>query len=195
MANRASKDDAFMLLAFALTVRTTCPRRKVGCVLVDEHSVILSTGYNGSGPGEPHCIDSPCPGAAMPSGTGLDACRAIHAEQNAVVRCREPHRIHTAYVTTLPCVSCIKLFKATSCKRIVYAQSYPHAEATIDAWPHTIEPIGDMPKWNTVTSFLQLVWRPSSSSSDSSLIESLCSSLRNLRPEVPPTLDELIPFP
>lgn len=70
-----------------------------------------------------------CDGATAPSGTRLDACGAIHAEQNALLQCRDVHEIHTAYVTVTPCVMCAKLFTNTSVRRIVVAEPYANDEA------------------------------------------------------------------
>lgn len=98
-------------------------------MLVSAAGHVLATGYNGVPAGSPHCIDIPCPGAQFASGTGLDACEAIHAEQNALLQCRDVSLIHTAYVTTLPCMTCAKLLMNTGCQRIVYGQEYPQQEA------------------------------------------------------------------
>lgn len=126
---RPSVDVLYMSMAKIMAERSTCPRRKVGCILVDDKQRILSTGYNGVARGHPHCTDEPCPGANLPSGTGLDKCEAIHAEQNAILLLSDPWAVHTAYVTTFPCISCIKLLLGTSCERIVYLEGYSHSEA------------------------------------------------------------------
>lgn len=110
--------------------RSTCARRAVGCILVNERGHVLATGYNGVASGLPHCIDSPCKGAGLPSGAGLHLCEAIHAEQNALLQCRNINEIHTVYVTASPCVSCMRLLMNTSVRRIVFSQEYPHAEST-----------------------------------------------------------------
>ena len=70
-----------------------------------------------------------CSGASAPSGQSLDACQAIHAEQNAMLQCRDVYSIHTAYVTASPCMTCIKLLLNTTCERIVFVEEYPHPEA------------------------------------------------------------------
>lgn len=70
-----------------------------------------------------------CPGADAPSGERLDKCEAIHAEQNALLQCRDPWMIDTCYVTTFPCVTCLKLLLNTSCSRIVYVENYAHPDA------------------------------------------------------------------
>ena len=70
-----------------------------------------------------------CAGAEAPSGQQLDACQAIHAEQNAMLQCRDVYAIHTAYVTASPCITCCKLLLNTSCQRIVFLEAYPHPAA------------------------------------------------------------------
>jgi dCMP deaminase len=75
--------------------------------------------------GRPHA----CSGANSPSGTNLDSCQAIHAEQNALLQCKDVYDIDTCYVTTSPCITCTKLLMNTSCRRIVYIEEYPHTAA------------------------------------------------------------------
>ena len=70
-----------------------------------------------------------CRGAHAASGTDLDACEAIHAEANALLRCRDIWAIRTCCTTTSPCLSCVKLLLNTSCERIVFNEEYPHTEA------------------------------------------------------------------
>ena len=126
---RLSKDEYFVRMADLVSQRATCKRRAVGCVLVSAAGHVLATGYNGVPAGSSHCIDIPCPGFGFASGHGLDACEAIHAEQNALLQCKDVSLIHTAYVTTLPCMTCAKLLMNTGCKRIVYGQEYPQQES------------------------------------------------------------------
>jgi len=67
----------FINIAEKVAQRATCPRAKVGAVIVKNHRII-STGYNGAPAGEPHCFDVGCD-------IVNDHCqRAIHAEVNAV---------------------------------------------------------------------------------------------------------------
>jgi dCMP deaminase len=122
---RPTKDEWAMELAEVTAKRATCPRRQVGAVILDSRGYVLSTGYNGLPAGFPHCIDKPCAGASCPSGTGLDLCQSLHAEQNAIARLREPFEAESMYVTTAPCVSCTKLALATSVKRMVFKSDYP----------------------------------------------------------------------
>jgi len=141
---RPNHDQYFLNIAEAVSLRSTCLRRAVGCVLVDERHHIVATGYNGVAAGQAHCRDEAiinlksmggeqldgvtyphaCGGAYSPQGTDLDRCQAIHAEQNALVQCRDAYAIHTVYCTCEPCVSCTKLLLGTSAERVVYIAPY-----------------------------------------------------------------------
>lgn len=138
---RPSVDEWAMSLAVATAKRSTCARRLVGCVLLDSRNHVMATGYNGVASGQPHCRDrvlgsypNACPGAFAPSGTMLDGCHAIHAEQNALLQCRNVYTVETAYCTTSPCMTCLKLLLGTTCKRIVILEPYPNLEAARDLW-------------------------------------------------------------
>lgn len=136
---RPSRDEWALKLALLTAQRTTCLRRAVGCVLLNARGHVLATGYNGVAAGLPHCnehdpfepVGHPhaCSGAHAPSGLDLDGCQAIHAEQNALLQCRDVHSIHTCYTTASPCMTCVKLLLNTSCARIVFVEEYPHSAA------------------------------------------------------------------
>lgn len=128
---RPTIDEYFLRMSCLCSERSTCPRRRVGCVLVNDKRHVLATGYNGVPAGFVHCIDHPCPGANAAPGLGLDKCEAIHAEQNALLQCKNVYEIHTAYCTDSPCITCVKLLLNTSCKRIAFIREYPHQEAKI----------------------------------------------------------------
>ena len=111
-----------------VATRSTCIRRQVGCVLIDNNNNILATGYNGVVRGEPHCNEGhPCPGAYSESGKDLDLCYAIHAEQNALIQCRDLTKVYACFCTTAPCVMCTKLFLNTTLTRMIYVESYPQS--------------------------------------------------------------------
>lgn len=84
-------------------------------------------------PADPRSYPNACPGAFSPSGTNLDGCEAIHAEQNALLQCRDVREIHTCYCTTSPCVTCTKLLLNTGCLRVVFLDEYPHP-ASQELW-------------------------------------------------------------
>lgn len=121
---RLSSDEYFLAMAVLVSLRGTCARRKVGCVLVDEGKRVLATGYNGVAKGVPHCLDRPCSSAKSASGTNLVNCGAVHAEQNALLQCKNVDDIRTIYCTASPCDSCIKLFLNTDAERIVFLEPY-----------------------------------------------------------------------
>lgn len=141
---RPDKDHWAMELVRVTAQRSTCLRRQVGCVLLNARGHVLATGYNGVAAGLPHCnhldeihdfkndyVSEPfaCPGAHAPSGTNLDGCQAIHAEQNALLQCRDVYEIHTCVVSASPCMTCTKLLLNTGCQRILFDEEYPHTEA------------------------------------------------------------------
>ena len=126
MSTRPSRDQVNISIAIDISKRSTCARRDVGCILVDKYGKWLSDGYNGVPAEWDHCKDQPCPGANAESGTNLSDCEAIHAEQNALMRCPDITKIHTCYITDSPCVHCVKMFLNTACQRIVYLREYPH---------------------------------------------------------------------
>ena len=87
MDNRPSWDEYFMDFAELTAKRSTCLRRQVGAVIVqDKH--IIATGYNGAPRGRANCSAL---GTCMrdelgiPRGERYEMCRAIHAEQNAII--------------------------------------------------------------------------------------------------------------
>jgi dCMP deaminase len=150
---RPSRDDTGIAMARVWAARGTCGRRKVGCQLMDADGWPLSSGYNGPPAGADHCsADAPCAGFGAPSGTGLSACEAVHAEINALMRCSDVQQIHTCYVTASPCSECVKAICNTPCKRIVFAEEYGteagHAALARSrwvlagrSWIHYIEPV------------------------------------------------------
>ena len=86
--NRPSWDEYFMQMAELTAKRSTCLRRNVGAIIVkDKH--IIATGYNGAPKGLPHCEElGGClrQKLGVPSGERHELCRALHAEQNAIIQ-------------------------------------------------------------------------------------------------------------
>ena len=131
---RICTDWYFLKMAFLVSERATCARRKVGCVIVNSKNHVVATGYNGVASGQEHCIDNPCGGAKFKSGEGLDVCQAIHAEQNALLQCRDVYDIETIYCTVSPCIHCVKLLLNTSVKNIIFGEKYIDCEVLGDYW-------------------------------------------------------------
>jgi dCMP deaminase len=117
---RVSWDQYFMNIAREVATRSTCSRKHVGALIVRD-KVILSTGYNGSVRGLPHCDEV---GHMLEDG---HCVRTIHAEANAVIQAATHGvRIEGAgiYVTASPCWSCFKMIANAGLTRIVYGEFY-----------------------------------------------------------------------
>jgi dCMP deaminase len=117
---RPTWDKYFINIALAVAERSTCDRAHVGAVLVRDKR-ILTTGFNGSPSGQPHCdthghllVDGHC-------------VRTIHAETNAIIQAAL-HGVSTkdatCYVTHFPCINCTKSLINAGIIRIVYVDDY-----------------------------------------------------------------------
>ena len=86
---RVSKIDTYLNCAEVFAYRSTCIKRKYGAVIVKD-DVVISTGYNGAPRGFDNCCDlGKCPRIelGMHQGEGYELCKAVHAEQNALLNC------------------------------------------------------------------------------------------------------------
>lgn len=117
---RISWKNYFMNIAREVATRSTCSRKHVGAVIVRDKT-ILSTGYNGSIKGLPHCDDAGCD---MVDG---HCVRTSHAEANAIVQAAkngvgiDQSKI---YVTASPCYDCFKLIANAGINTIYYEEFY-----------------------------------------------------------------------
>ena len=117
---RLSWDEYFMTIASVVASRATCDRKHVGAVVVRDRT-ILSTGYNGSIAGMPHCDEE---GHMMEAG---HCVATIHAEANALVQAaRNGVGIEGAsiYITASPCWNCFKMIANAGIKEICYGEFY-----------------------------------------------------------------------
>ena len=126
---RPPADFYFLRMAKLVSERGTCARRKVGCIFVNKKNHVIATGYNGNPSGFIHCINKPCQGANSPRGEDLDKCEAIHAEQNALLQCKNVYEIDRVYTTLEPCIHCVKLLLNTSANQIIFGEKYVHEKA------------------------------------------------------------------
>lgn len=128
--NRMLFTEWAMDIAEDSKIRSTCLSRQVGAVIIKDKQII-ATGYNGAPTGAIHCTDiGYCERRlrGIPSGQGLELCRAGHAEANAINQCAK-HGTScngaTLYVTTQPCVfCCIHLIQA-GIKKVIFKGEYP----------------------------------------------------------------------
>ena len=121
--NRIDVDTYFMMVAKVVSLRATCRHREQGAVLV-RNNRIIATGYNGSPPGQPHCID-----AGYCSKDAHSICRAdgLHGESNAIASAAS-EGISTSgaiiYCIYSPCKSCCNLLKSAGIVEVKYLEEY-----------------------------------------------------------------------
>ncbi len=127
---RPGWDEYFMRMAELTAERSTCLRRNVGAVIVKNKHVI-ATGYNGAPQGIHHCEErGGClrQQLGVPSGERHELCRALHAEQNAIIQAASLGQSvegGTIYITHQPCIICAKMIINAGIKRIVVKEGYP----------------------------------------------------------------------
>ena len=124
-AHRVDWHTYFMNIARQVASRATCDRKHVGAVVVRDRT-ILSTGYNGSIRGMPHCDE-------IGHDIDHDHCVAtIHAEANAILQAaKNGSMIDGAelYTTASPCWNCFKLIANAGIRRIYYGEFYRDAKS------------------------------------------------------------------
>lgn len=131
---RPDWDQYFMEIATVVAKRSTCVRRQIGAVIVQNRR-ILTTGYNGAPSGLEHCLERGClrDKLSIPSGTRTETCRALHSEMNAIIQAAQ-HGVSTKgstmYCTHQPCSVCARMLINAGIVRVVYTGAYPDVFAT-----------------------------------------------------------------
>lgn len=157
------EEESLMTMAYAASQRSSCRKRKVGAVIVDSKGNVISSGFNEVPESERPCTEiyngcyrSHCRDELVKSlesqglvaaGKGdalkeelrrrfkmLDVCRALHAEENAIVNLARNGRSVplgecTLYTTTYPCRLCANKIVNLGIRRVVYLEPYPDEEA------------------------------------------------------------------
>ncbi len=156
-----TEDETFMAIAYAASMRSSCLKRKVGAVIVDDCGNIISSGYNEVPMAHDSCLNEygNCYRDKLKSEFRseicslsikepqqkevydifkkkfkiLDYCRALHAEENAIVnlaRVGSGKASHlTIYSTTFPCNLCANKIVQVRIGTVVYFEPYPMKEA------------------------------------------------------------------
>ena len=125
---RLAIDDYFIKIALVVSERSTCKRHSVGAIIV-KNKIILSTGYNGAPKGTKDCLSLGClrDEQNIPSGERNEICRAVHAEQNAIIQAAS-NGVNTEnaimYCTHSPCNVCAKMIANAGIKEIVVLNNY-----------------------------------------------------------------------
>jgi dCMP deaminase len=131
---RPSWDEYFIGIAKLTAERSTCLRRKVGAVIVQDKQIV-STGYNGAPKGIAHCDEvGGClrEKLKVPSGERHELCRALHAEQNAIIQAATSGQSidgATIYITNQPCMICAKMIINAGIRKIIVLEGYPDEHA------------------------------------------------------------------
>jgi dCMP deaminase len=128
--HRPKREEYFIAITKQVATRSTCLRRKVGAIIVNDKR-ILTTGYNGAPRGVKSCLEiGKCmrQELGVPSGQRHEICRALHAEQNAIIQAAY-HGVKIEgsdiYSTTQPCVLCAKMLINAGIRKIYYYEEYP----------------------------------------------------------------------
>ena len=112
LVQRKTWDEFFFQEAMLWATRSTCLYRQYGAALVKDKTIV-ATGFNGAPRGSIHCLDIGCLRDNIESGTQLEVCRAVHAEQNTIINAA---RLGVSTLGTelylwpgdMPCTLCIR---------------------------------------------------------------------------------------
>lgn len=153
-----SEVESIMTMAYSNSLRSSCLKRKVGAVIVDEKGNVFSSGYN-----EVPFLEKPCLSAfggcyrsvrqgeierffnedqidlkkaVMGKVKLLEKCRALHAEENAILNVARfgsatALKNATLFTTTYPCNLCANKIAQVGIKKVVYYEPYPVEEAKV----------------------------------------------------------------
>lgn len=162
--------ETYMTMAYATSLRSSCLKRKVGALIVDSMGAVFSSGCNEVPSSEHSCrkVYNECyrdkrkrdfKNIVISEGVGaiaenriikefgefkiLDYCRALHAEENAIINVA---RIGTSraladavlYTTTYPCNLCANKISQVGIKRFVFFDPYPMIEAKTILRKHNV---------------------------------------------------------
>ena len=125
---RPDLDSYFIKMAVIVSERATCRRHSVGAIIVKD-KIVISTGYNGAAKGAKDCLELGCLRDEMKirSGERHEICRAIHAEQNAIIQASGKSLSlsgATMYCTHTPCNICAKMIANAGIEEVVTFKKY-----------------------------------------------------------------------
>lgn len=115
---RIERDELNLRIAGLISLRATCKRGQVGCVITQDGRII-ATGYNGSII-KGHCEELHCD-------LNVKCNQAMHAEANAICFAAKAGISldgATLYCTTAPCENCARLIAQSGIKEVIYQNNY-----------------------------------------------------------------------
>ena len=151
MSKRVDKINYYLDIAETVSERSTCLRKHYGCIIV-KNDEIISTGYSGAPRGRENCIDlGKCTKKEIYPDVrhgGYDACRSVHAEQNAIISAARKDMIgSTMYLVgkrtddkeyeegAMSCQTCRKLvINAGIAKVFVRTSKTEYIEVDVNEW-------------------------------------------------------------
>ncbi len=151
MPKRVDKTNYYLDIAETVSERCTCLRKNYGCIIVKNDEVI-STGYAGAPRGRVNCIDlNECTKKKIYPDVrhgGYDACRSVHAEQNAIISAARKDMIgSTMYLVgkrkdtnkyeegAMCCQTCRKLIINAGIEKVVVRETKTkYVEVNVQEW-------------------------------------------------------------
>lgn len=129
---RVEKQIYYLDIAEQVAKRSTCLRRQYGAIIV-KNDEIIATGYNGSPRGKTNCCDDGIclrEKFGVPKGQRYELCRAVHAEQNAIISASRQEMIDSklyiaglesdgSYADPTPCLICAKMIVNSGIKEVI----------------------------------------------------------------------------
>lgn len=110
--SRPTFSDIYVRLSLDLARRADCKRAQVGCVITDEFGTqVYGVGYNG-GAAKDECR---CSGEQ-------GNCGCVHAEANALIKCRTQDVRKVLYTTSFPCKTCAKMIVNSGCIKVIFVK-------------------------------------------------------------------------
>ena len=111
-----SWDEYFMSVAILAAMRSKDPSTQVGCCIVDNNNIILSTGYNGMPMG---CSDDEYPWDR--EGEETKYPYVVHAELNAILNAGgKSLKGARLFVDLFPCNECAKAIIQSGISEVIY---------------------------------------------------------------------------
>lgn len=169
-----SEMETLMTMAYANSMRSSCTQRKVGALIIDNYGNVFSSGYNEVPSSERPCINQygmcyrkylranideklndilhdteltiEVSKTIKNNSKMLDYCRALHAEESAIINMARLSVSAdlsgaTLYTTTYPCNLCANKIAQVGIKHIIYYEPYPQEEAKNILNKHNVKQI------------------------------------------------------
>ena len=121
MPQQTDLDKVYIEIARQYATLSKAKRKKVGCIIVKEGSII-SDGYNGT----PCGFDNKCEDVDY-FNQMITRDEVLHAESNAITKLAKSTQSSlgsTMYITSSPCLHCAKLIIQSNIVRVVYGEFY-----------------------------------------------------------------------